>query len=108
MLYPGDVGEGCGYDGEVCEPSRIWAVRWEEAAIAAAEGSKVEPSVNSRLSCTVGDGFFGAEPRKSFFVENFRAKLLPLSCSGSGNGCELFFAMRATGSMSSLNLRFSS
>lgn len=54
--------------------------------MAAADGSNVEASVSDLPSRMVGEGFLGAEPRKSFFVENLRASPLPFSCSGSGNG----------------------
>jgi hypothetical protein len=53
------------------------AVRCEDAARAAAEGSREELSTNVRPSWMVGDRSFGVDPRKSFFVENLRDRLLP-------------------------------
>lgn len=74
-----------------------------------------------RCSCMVGEGFFGAEPRKSFLVENLRDKLLPpdlswaaggdvmlCSCGIVGSGCWLSLSMRKSGSISSRNRLFSS
>jgi hypothetical protein len=49
-----ELGEGCD-----CEPPVMEAVRWEEAASAAADGSRLELSVKVRPSYTVGDGFLG-------------------------------------------------
>lgn len=97
--------------GETCE----FMLRWDDAAIAAADGSRDVLS-----PCTVGEGFFGADPRKSFLVENLRDKLLAAwtclrsaggldkGCSGLGNGCDLSLTMRMTGSVSSRNFLFSS
>lgn len=78
----GEVGEGIlgdGYPGDVagCEPP-FEALRCDEertALSAALDGSKaVSMSERSGMLCCrcVGEAFFGVEPRKSFFVENFR------------------------------------
>lgn len=94
------------------------AVRWFEAAIAAAEGSREEESARVGPA-TVGDGFLGALPKKRRFVLNFRERPLVvvglksaggvvMGCSGLGNGCDQSFAFRIRGSVSSLSLRFSS
>lgn len=78
LWYAGDVGDGCGGAlGDICWPPFMDAVRCEEAASAAAEGSREELSTNARPSGIVGDGFFGPDPRKSFLVENLRDRLLP-------------------------------
>jgi hypothetical protein len=88
--------------------------------MAAADGSKEEWSTRARCSCMVGEGFLGAEPRKSFLVENLRERLLPpardsetggevTECScGVGSGCWLSFIMRTSGRISSLSRLFSS
>ena len=44
--------------GDICGPPVMDAVRCEDAAIAAAEGSKEEVSTNDLPSWMVGDGFF--------------------------------------------------
>jgi hypothetical protein len=76
--YAGEVGDGCGTEfGDICCPPVIEAVRCEDAAIAAAEGSRDELSTSVRPSWIVGEGFFGVEPRNSFLVENFRDRPLP-------------------------------
>lgn len=81
VLYVlGDVGDGMfGWLGDVVgwEPPLMEAVRWEEAATAAAEGSRFEPSAMGFPSgmdwdMWVGELFFGIEPRKSLLVENLR------------------------------------
>lgn len=76
--------------GEVLgwEPPDMEAVRWEEAAMAAAEGSRFALSFSvlpSGIDCGmwVGELFLGVEPRKSF-LENVRERLLPVF---SGCGC---------------------
>ena len=76
--------------GEVlgCDPPDIDAVRWEEAAIAAAEGSRELGSLRDFpswivLGTCVGELFLGVEPRKSF-LENVRVRLLPVF---SGAAC---------------------
>lgn len=83
VLYVlGDVGEGMfGWLGDVVcwEPPLMEAVRWEEAATAAAEGSRLEPSAIGFPSGMdwdrwVGELFFGIAPRKSLLVENLRDK----------------------------------
>ena len=53
-------------------PSRMEAVRWELAASAAAEGSRLEASA-MRPSCIVGLGFFveAVSRRKILLFENF-------------------------------------
>lgn len=67
----------------------------------------------------VGEGFFGADPRKSFLVENLRDRLLPVdrSCVAGGEVTEcswgvgsgwLSFNMRTSGSISSRRRLFSS
>lgn len=89
-------------------------MRCDDAAIAAADGSSDDDS------WTVGDRFFGADPRKSFLVENLRDRLDPsffgsisaggvvMGCSGLGKGCERSLNMRMTGSVSSRSFLFSS
>lgn len=63
---PGDVGDGI--PGDAWEPLFIDAVRCEDAAMAAAEGSSVLPSLYARpswLECggmCVGDVFLGVDP----------------------------------------------
>lgn len=78
VWYAGEVGEGCGMAlGDICWPPAIEAVRCEDAARAAAEGSRDELSTKARPSGIVGEGFFGPEARKSLLVENLRDRLLP-------------------------------
>lgn len=53
------------------------AVRWEEAATAAADGSRFDESARNLPSgidwgMWVGELFFGVEPMKSRLVENLR------------------------------------
>lgn len=65
-------------------------VRWDEAARAAAEGSRVEfpfTGLFSGIACgtCVGELLFGVDPRRRRFVENLRERLLPIF---SGGGCE--------------------
>lgn len=81
-VYAGDVGDGCAMElGDICWLTPSDAVRCEEAAMAAAEGSKDEWSTSARCSWIVGEGFLGADPRKSFLVENLRERLLPVDRS---------------------------
>lgn len=78
----GEVGDGIfGWLGDVagCEPPLSEAVRCEEAATAAAEGSRFEASAMGFPSgidwgICVGELFFGVEPRNSLLVENLRDK----------------------------------
>lgn len=88
----GDVGEGMLTRlGEVALGGAspfIEAVRWDEAATAAAEGSRLELSeiaLPSGIDCGmwVGELLFGVEPRNNRLVENFLDKLLPLFSGGS-------------------------
>ena len=72
--------------GDICGPWPSEAVRCEDAATAAAEGSNEEWSTSARCSWMVGDGFLGAEPRKSFLVENLRDRLLPVRVSDVAGG----------------------
>ena len=134
----GDVGEGMlGRLGDVAgfwDSPFMLAVRWEEAARAAAEGSRLELSdigLCSGMDCWmwVGELLFGVAPRKRRLVLNFRDRLLPLfsigicdddgdimsswCCrsglfEGKGSGCSRSFAMRKIGRSSSLSLRYSS
>lgn len=87
------MGDGAAWLGERASLSRMEAVRWEDAANAAAEGSRLVLSVIVRPSCmAVGEGFFGALLRKRRFVENLRDRPpLPsdidaLVSSGVGRG----------------------
>lgn len=122
--YGGEVGEGCECwygEFEWCDPPVMDAVRCDDAAIAAADGSKLEGSASARPSCIVGD-VLGCEPRKSFFVDHFRDNPDFSAClggageggcsstcgSGVGKGCDLSLAMRAIGKNSSLSFLFSS
>ena len=71
-VYAGEVGEGCGAElGDICWPPVMVAVRCDDAANAAAEGSNDELSTK-RPSCIVGEGFFGTELRMNFLVESLR------------------------------------
>jgi hypothetical protein len=84
------------------------------AAIAAAEGSRVDDS------WMVGEGFLGAPPRKSFLVENLRDKPLaifsglrsaggvPSPSAGVGGSWDRSLTMRMTGRVSSRSFLFSS
>jgi len=85
-VYAGEVGDGCGTElGDICWPAARDAVRCEDAASAAAEGSREERSTKARPSGIVGEGFFGPpEARKSLLVENLRDRLLPDLCSAAG------------------------
>jgi hypothetical protein len=62
------------------------AVRWLDAAIAAAEGSKLEPSFMARpsgIDCgiCVGELFLGVMPPANSFLEKVRERLpVDLSC----------------------------
>ena len=86
-VYAGEVGEGCGIVlGDICWPPAIDAVRCEEAARAAAEGSRDELSTRARPSGMVGEGFFGPGARKSLLVENLRDRLLPTFLSAAAGG----------------------
>ena len=49
-LYPGEVGDGAAWLGERASLSRIEAVRCEDAAMAAADGSRLALSDNPRFS----------------------------------------------------------
>ncbi len=74
-------------DVEGWEPLDMPAVRWFEAATAAADGSRFEESAIALPSGMdwgrwVGELFFGVEPRNSRFVENLRDKLLPIFSGG--------------------------
>lgn len=88
-------------------------MRCDDAAIAAAEGSRLDESCNVLPSTiVVGERFVGfADPRKSRLVENLRESPL-LFCSGNSSGVgkagkrSLAFAIR--GNTSSLNFLFSS
>lgn len=102
--------------GEPCEA--IDAVRCDDAAMAAAEGSKDVASDIGPLPM-VGEGIFGAEPSHNFLVENFRDRPELFSglisgggvvrgCSGLGSGCDLSLACRMMGRVSSRSFRFSS
>ena len=72
-------------DGEVADgwlSPFMDVVRWDEAARAAAEGSRVEGSVIALFSgieagTWVGELDLGVEPRKSLLVLNLRERLLP-------------------------------
>ena len=88
----GEVGEGrLAREGEVA----VWlfspfieAVRCDEAARAAADGSRVELPFKGLFSgmdweTCVGELLFGVEPRKSRFVENFRERLLAVFSEGN-------------------------
>ena len=113
VLYPGDVGDGAAWLGERASLSRIEAVRCEDAAMAAADGSRLVFSVRPRLSCMiVGDGFFGPLLRKRRLVENLRDRPPLLSDTGalgsSGRGCDRSFAAFTNGKKSSLSFLFSS
>lgn len=68
--------------GDICGPPAIDAVRCEEAAKAAAEGSRDELSTRARPSGMVGEGFLGPDERKSLLVENLRERLLPAAAGG--------------------------
>ena len=107
--------------GDICAPAPSDAVRCEEAATAAAEGSNEEWSTSARCSWMVGEGFLGADPKKSFLVENLRDRLLPVLLSWVAGGdvtcscvvgrvgrvcCSL--SMRTRGSISSRSRLFSS
>lgn len=90
----GDVGEGrLAREGEVagCILSPFMeAVRCEEAARAAAEGSRVELPFTDLFSgiawgTWVGELLLGMDRRRSCFVENLRDRLLPIF---SGGGCD--------------------
>ena len=90
----GDVGEGIlTWFGEVefCCPPLIEAVRWFEAARAAAEGSKFELSdmdLPSGMECgrCVGELLFGVKPKVNFLVDCFRVGNLSLgACDGTGD-----------------------
>jgi len=112
-LYAGEVGDGTAWLGERASLSRIEAVRCEDAAMAAADGSRLALSVGARLSwIIVGDGFFGPLLRKRRLVENLRDRPALLSDAGalgsSGRGCDRSFATFTNGKMSSLSFRFSS
>lgn len=113
VLYAGEVGEGCGWFGEPPVWSRMDAVRCDDAAIAAAEGSRLDESCNVLPSTiVVGERFVGfADPRKRRFVENFRDSPL-LFCSGNSSGVgkagSRSFAFAIRGSTSSLSFLFSS
>ena len=119
--YAGEVGEGCGAElGDIWGPPVIVAVRCDDAASAAAEGSNEELSSSVRPSWIVGEGFFGAELRTNFFVESLRCMLGPpdpefklggdvTCCSwGVGSGCWLSLTIRTRGRSSSRSFRFSS
>ncbi len=111
------------------------AVKWDDAATAAADGSRLEFSAMLRFSgidCGrwVGELLLGPFPSHSRFVENLRDKLLPEPfCSVGmcvttgdmasswfwksglwllgwyGKGCDRSLATRMIGRTSSLNLR---
>ena len=87
----GDVGEGI--FGRLGDVAGFWdspfmlAVRCEEAARAAAEGSRFELSDMGLCSgmdwvMWVGELLFGVAPRKRRLVLNFRDRLLPLFSIG--------------------------
>ena len=88
-------------------------MRCDDAAIAAAEGSRLDESCNVRPSTiVVGERLLGLLLlRKSLFVENLRDNPL-LFCSGNSSGVgkagRRSFAFAIRGSTSSLSLRFSS
>jgi len=90
------------------------AVRCEDAANAAADGSRLELSDRVRVSWyDVGDGFLGPLLRKRRFVENLRDSPPLLSdievgSSGVGRGCDRSLAAFTNGRISSLNFLFSS
>lgn len=96
------------------------AVKCDDAAIAAADGSSDELSCNGPLP-KVGEGIFGADPSHNFLVENFRESPpepdlsvlisgggVVRGCSGFGKGCDLSLAWRMMGNVSSRSFRFSS
>lgn len=76
-------------DVEGWDPALTVAVRWFEAATAAAEGSRFVSALDLPSGMDwgmwVGELLFGAEPRNSLLVENLRDKLLP---NFSGGNCE--------------------
>ena len=91
MYVLGEVGEGILAefgDADGCDelPPFIPAVRCCEAAMAAAEGSRVEVSAMDRPSTIdwgmwVGELDFGVPPRNSRLVENLRERMLPFPTS---------------------------
>ena len=122
-LYAGEVGEGWAMElGDICAPVPRDAVRCEDAATAAAEGSKEAWSTSARCSWMVGEGFLGADPRNSFLVENLRDRLLPVRLSAVAGGdvmcswvvgrvgsvCCCSLSMRTSGRISSRSRLFSS
>lgn len=114
-LYAGDVGDEAAWLGERASPSRMEAVRCVDAAMAAAEGSRLVLSVSPRPSWViVGDGFFGALLRKRRLVENLRDRPPLLSGAGAlasskvGRGCDRSFTTFTNGKTSSLSFLFSS
>ena len=78
LAWLGDV-DGCG-------PPLMDAVRCDDAATAAADGSRLELSPMLRFSgmdcwACVGELLLGVLPSHSLFVENLRDKLLPVDFS---------------------------
>ena len=74
-------------DEDGCDPPLTEAVRWLEAATAAAEGSRLESATDLPSGIDwgmwVGELLFGVEPRNSRLVENLRESPLPIFSGGS-------------------------